>query len=157
MKIALDQSLLKNTNFNTNFCNGSYTYQNNRKERCSLTKIGVLYWNYIPDLFNWDNNLNYLTCPLNSTYQLVRNILSVCVKQNGTISDSDGHVLLIYDERNPSFQNNGKASIAYQFTKASLYNKYLLRKCSWQKIVNYLRKYNCLGWLTNELEKKYGL
>lgn len=148
---------IKDSNYNSDFCNGSYSFQNNRKERCSLTEIGVLYWRYIPQLFNWQNDSDHPTCPLNSTYQLVRNILSACIKQDGTLSESNGHALLIYDERNPAFQNNGKVSIAYQFTKDSLFNKKLLRKCSWQKIVNHLRYNNALDWLTSEVNNKYGL
>jgi len=68
-----------------------------------------------------------------------------------------GHALLIYDERNPSFKNQGKGDIAYTLTKNSLINKKLLRKCNWQKIINYLRSNNELDWLTDEVKLKYGI
>ena len=146
----------KDSNFISDYCNGSYTHQNNRKERCSLTEIGVSYWNYIPHLLKWQKDIDHIICPLSSTYQLVRNILSACIK-NGDISENYGHALLIYDERNPSFKNQGKGDIAYTLTKNSLINKKLLRKCSWQKIINYLRSNNELDWLTDEIKLKYGM
>ncbi|OQA64722.1 MAG: hypothetical protein BWY38_02973 [Ignavibacteria bacterium ADurb.Bin266] len=146
----------KDSNFISDYCNGSYTHQNSRKERCSLTEIGVAYWKYIPDLFKWRNDVDYEICPLNSTYQLVRNILSACVKNN-QVSENNGHALLIYDERNSSFKHKGKGDTAYTLTKNSLKNQKLLRKCSWQKIINHLRSNNELDWLTDEVKIKYGM
>lgn len=146
----------KDTNYLTDYCNGSYTRQQERNERCTLTEIGTLYWEYIPQLFNIQNDLDYVICPLNTKYQLVRNILAACIKSDGSISEENGHALLLYDERNPAFQNNGIGTIAYIETKEALINKRLLRKCSWQKIVNHLRTKKELDWLTSALKLKYG-
>lgn len=46
------------SNYNTDLCNGSFTQQLNRKERCSLTEIGVLYWKYVSELFRWQNDID---------------------------------------------------------------------------------------------------
>lgn len=148
---------IKDANYLTDYCNGSYTIQQRRKERCTLTEIGTLYWKYIPRLFNIQNDLDYAVCPLNTKYQLVRNILAACIKSDGTITEENGHALLLYDERNPAFQDNGDGTRAYIETKEALIYKKLLRKCSWQKILNYLRTKKELDWLTAALKLKYGL
>lgn len=143
------------SNYESEHCNGTYSVQRARKERCSLTEIGVLYWRYVPQLFNWKNDTD--KCLLNKNYQLVRNILAVGVKPNGTVSLNDGHVLLIYDERNPAFQQGGKGFISYTETRTALQEPTMLRKCSWQRIVRHLREKNVLSWLTENLSLKYGL
>ncbi len=149
---------IKDANYFTDFCNGSYSIQRERTERCSLTEIGILYWKYIPYLFNWKIDIDYSPCPLNSTYQLVRNILAACLKPDSEFpSEDNGHALLLYDERNPFFQAGGKGSIAYSLTKDALKNKRLLRKCSWQKIVSHLRSKKEFDWLTKEIKLKYGI
>jgi len=81
----------------------------------------------------------------------------VGVKQDGTISLDEGHVILIYDKRNPAFQENGDGLSAYIETKQALKVPTMLRKCSWQKIINHLREKNILPWLTENLNSKYGL
>jgi len=58
----------------------------------------------IPDFFIWENNQNLNPCPINRNYQLVRNLLAVGVKSDRSVSVNNGHVVLIYDERNPAFQ-----------------------------------------------------
>ncbi len=138
-------------------CNGTYSIQGARKERCSLTEIGVLYWRYAPRLFKWKNDSDLNPCPLNKTYQLARNILAVGVKPDRTVSFNNGHVLLIYDERNPAFQQGGNGLIAYTKTLTELQEPTMLRKCSWQRIVQHLREKNILSWLTENLALKYGL
>jgi hypothetical protein len=122
-----------------------------------LTEIGVLYWRYLPSLFKWKNDSDLNPCPLNKNYQLVRNVLAVGVKPDGTVSFNDGHVLLIYDERNPAFQNNGDGLRAYMETREALQEPTMLRKCSWQRIVQLLREKDILSWLTENLALKYGL
>ena len=66
-------------NYEAQHCDGSYTFQRKRDARCSLSSIGVKYWDYIPELFNWSAEVDHNPCPLNSTYQLVRNLLAVGV------------------------------------------------------------------------------
>ena len=145
------------SNHNTDFCNGTFTQQLSRKERCSLTEIGVLYWKYVPELFQWQNEIDLIPCPLDKNYQLVRNILAVCVQPDGTVSPESGHVVLIYDERNPAFQAGGNGFIAFAETRQALKVGGLLKKCSWQHIVNHLKEKALLPWLTEQLELKYGL
>ena len=144
-------------NYERDYCDGTYTYQKRRKERCSLTNIGVAYWKYIPDLFKWNSNIDHPTCPLRKNYQLVRNILAACVRPDGSVLPEKGHVVLIYDERNPAFQKGGRGYTAFENTREALHEPQLLRKCSWQRIVNHLRGKNDFSWLVEQLESKYGL
>lgn len=145
------------SNFENEFCNGTYSIQRSRKERCSLTEIGVTYWKYIPHLFNWKNDIDLDPCPLKKNYQLVRNILAVGVKPDESISPNFGHVILIYDERNPSCQQHGDIMRAYSETRDALIEQKMLRKISWQRIANYLREKAILSWLTEQLDLKYGM
>jgi len=147
----------KHSNFERNYCNGTYTYQNGRQERCSLTNIGVAYWQYVPDLFTWQRDVDHRPCPLKKNYQLVRNILAACVRDDGTAVPEAGHVVLIYDARNPAFQEGGQGDEAYDTTKAALHDPTRLRKCSWQRITDHLRKKREFAWLTEQLAQKYGL
>jgi hypothetical protein len=145
------------SNYESEKCNGTYSMQRARRERCSLTEIGVLYWHYVPRLFKWENDIDLIPCPLKRNYQVVRNILAAGVKPDGTVSLNQGHAILIYDERNPAFQKNGKGMKAYVETQDALREPTMLRKCSWQRIVKYIRENNLLPWLTEELALKYGL
>lgn len=96
-----------------NYCDGSYTRQASRQTRCSLSEIGVEYWRYIPELFNWSADEDMSPCALRGTYQLVRNILAACVRTDGNIDTTHSHALVIYDGNNPSFQDGGLASPDY--------------------------------------------
>ena len=147
----------RDSNYEADSCNGSYKRQRGRKERCSLTEIGVPYWKYIPRLFNWPNDIDYDFCPLNKNYQLVRNILAACVRTDGSVSPNNGHVALIYDERNPAFQERGNGHRSYEGIKLVLKEPGNLRRCSWQNIISHLRKKPYLLWLTDQLKSKYGI
>jgi len=96
----------------------------------------------------WKKSKCLVPCPLNANYQLVRNILAVGVKQDGQVSMANGHVVLIYDERNPAFQKDGKGFIAFIETQQALQEPTMLRKCSWQRIVQHMRNKGILSWLT---------
>lgn len=137
------------------YCDGSYSVQEGRRSRCALTEIGVSYWRYIPQIFSWPNRQD-MPCPINHKYQLVRNILSACVRDDRA-STSHGHAVLIYDERNPSFKAGGAGYIAYEQTKGALFEPRLLRKCSWQQIAKGIRSSGDLQWLAKGLEEKYGI
>jgi len=147
----------KASNYESEHCDGTYSIQRARKERCSLSEIGVLYWHYVPRLFNWTNDYDINPCPLNRNYQLVRNVLAAGVKPDGKVSANNGHVVLIYDERNPAFQNNGHGLVAYTEVQKALQEPTMLRKCSWQRIVQHIREKGILVWLTENLSLKYGL
>jgi hypothetical protein len=84
-------------------------------------------------------------------------VLAAGVKPDGTVSTNHGHVVLIYDERNPAFQNGGNGLIAYIETQTALRNPTMLRKCSWQRLVQHIREKSILPWLTEHLTLKYGL
>lgn len=145
------------SNYEKDFCDGSYSYQRTRQERCSLTEIGVLYWKFIPGLFKWVNDIDHENCPLNRNYQLVRNVLAASVKPDGSLSHHDNYAILIYDERNPSFQEGGQGWQTYVDTRNALIETDILHKCSWQKILKVMREEHCLPWLTEQLALKYGL
>jgi hypothetical protein len=147
----------KDSNYKSDFCNGNYAIQHSRIVRCPLTQAGILYWRYVPHLFTWRSDSDLTPCPLNDNYQLVRNILAVGVNSDGTISREAGHVVLIYDERNPAFQDSGKGLAAYWQTQSALREPTMLRKCSWQTITAHLRRQAILPWLTEHFELKYGL
>ena len=128
-----------------------------RRERCALSETGVLYWQYVPQLFNWQGNREWNPCPLSKNYQLVRNILAVGVAEDGKVSFDNGHVVLLYDERNPANLAGGNCFAAYRATRAALKEPTMLRKCSWQRIVRQIRENRVLSWLTEHLSLKYGL
>ena len=62
---------------------------------------------YVPDLFTWKSDVDHVPCPLHKNYQLVRIILAACKRPTGSVLPEKGHVVLIYDERNPAFQKGG--------------------------------------------------
>ena len=43
----------RDRNYQRDHCDGSYTQQRDRQSRCSLTEIGVRYWDHIPSFFDW--------------------------------------------------------------------------------------------------------
>jgi hypothetical protein len=150
--------LLRRTasNYETDICDGNYSCQRGRVERCPLTAKGVLYWRYVPQLFSWDSSEDIHPCPLNHAYQLVRNILAACVRSDGTVAPDKGHAVLLYDSRNPAFASGGAGNEAFRKTKEALLDPTLLRRCSWQRLIAHLRSQNVLLWLTDALEEKYG-
>jgi len=46
-------------NYEQEQCNGDYICQLGRKVPCSLTSLGVKYWQYIPEIFSWDSGKVY--------------------------------------------------------------------------------------------------
>jgi len=145
------------TRYEQDFCDGTYTVQRARTHRCSLTDRGVKYWQYVPALFPaWVSDKDYRPCPLNENYQLVRNVLAACVREDGSVSASNGHAVLLYDARNPAFQAGGKGLAAFDATRAALCDASLLRKCSWQRLVMVIDRHQELQWLAVALRQKYG-
>ena len=146
----------KDKNYQSDYCDGSYTRQKDRRSRCSLTEIGVNYWDHVPSLFHWNNNIDLVPCPLSNTYQLVRNVLAACISPDGRVNSNNAHVLIIYDKRNPSFQDGGRANQQWKAAKAALKTPELLRSCSWQSILEHLDQSDKLVWLVDQLKRKYG-
>jgi hypothetical protein len=139
------------------YCDGSYTVQGGRKARCALTEIRVRYWDYVPKLFKWSADEDYAECPLRDNYQLVRNVLAACVREDGVASPNNGHAVVVYDKRNPAFAEGGKGAKAFQVTREALQDGQNLRKVSWQGICSFMKKNEKLGWLTKAIEEKYGI
>jgi hypothetical protein len=137
-------------------CDGTYTVQDGRLERCALTAKGVRYWQYAPAVLDWDPGVDHTPCPMASTYQLVRNVLAAIVRQD-RVETASGHALIIYDERNPAFRPGGKARREYDAVCAALRHPGLLRTVSWQRVIGQLSAADDLRWLVDGLEAKYGL
>jgi Restriction Endonuclease associating with ARP len=116
----------------------------------------VEYWKYIPELLEWRTDKDLDPCPLNFAYQLVRNLLAVCVSPTGRPRLDSGHVVLLYDDRNPAFLRNGKGITAWKSVRAGLKKQSLMQKCTWQELVACLRADASLDWLTSALGEKYG-
>jgi hypothetical protein len=149
----------KDDNYESDHCDGSYTRQRNRSRRCSLSAIGIKYWDYIPRLFDWPGDEDQTPCPLKDTYQIVRNILAACVREDGNLTAEGAHAVLLYDARNPAFQKGGAGRGAYNAVKEGLKAGYkgLLRQCTWQEVTAVLRGDIDMSWLTDTLGEKYGL
>ena len=144
------------SNYQEAHCNGCHERQRGRKSRCSLTEIGVRYWEFIPQVFLWPNDADLNPCPLDDNYQLVRNLLAVAVNPDGSVSTRYCHVVLLYDERNPAFADGGKGFRSFKMTRDALRNPEMLKKCSWQKIILIMREKGIPPSLTKELSLKYG-
>jgi hypothetical protein len=146
----------RDSNYEKDLCDGTYSVQRGRSSRCSLTEIGVKYWQHVPLVFKWKSDMDLVPCPLRANYQLVRNLLAVSVPSE-VMPSGEGHVVLVYDERNPAFQKGGKGYTAYEETRNALREPGRLRKCSWQGIVRRIRGEQRLSWLADQLEVKYGI
>jgi hypothetical protein len=144
------------SNYLRDYCNGDYLQQQGRTSRCSLTEIGVQYWNYIPELLSWDNATDTRPCPLAETYQLVRNMLAACVTSDQRMDTSKAHVLVVYDARNPAFQAGGEANRQWRAVKVALSKPENLRSCSWQRLIDHISRDSELDWMVNALNAKYG-
>jgi len=147
----------RDSNFEKDYCDGSYSRQRGRSSRCALTEIGVEYWRYVPDLSNWRAETDLATCPIRFTYQIVRNLLAACVRPDGTVVPDGGYALVIYDARNPAFQSGGPADGQWRKAKESLKRPECLRRCSWQSLAAHLARDSDLDWLNAGLASKYGI
>lgn len=138
------------------FCDGSHAIQQGRSAMCSLTEVGIRYWDYTDQLFGWSRGAEHKPCPLNSTYQLVRNILAACVQDNGVLDIDRGHALILYDERNPTMKDGGVGDGQWHSAKRALKNSGVLRRLSWQKLLSQAPSRPALNALKDELKAKYG-
>jgi hypothetical protein len=76
--------------FAQDHCDGSFSVQRDRQSRCSLSERGILYWQFLPQFFAWSATKDHRPCPLAFTYQLVRNVLAVCVSEDGVPAAGGG-------------------------------------------------------------------
>ena len=139
------------------YCEGNYRVQHGRRERCSLTEIGIRYWEYLPQLFNWPADRDHVPCPFRDVYQLARNALAAAVKPDGALDTDSGHVLLVYDANNPEFQPGGKAELQWQAANSACRVEGLLRRLSWQRLLKALSGASELSYLVDGAGRKYGL
>ena len=137
-------------------CDGNYRIQRGRGARCALTEIGVRYWTYLPHLFDWAADGDLWPCPFSEVYQLARNALAATVSERGFNPDS-GHVLVVYDARNPEFAADGEAGHQYESATSACRVPGLIRRLSWQRLVNALTCAPELAYLLTGLEGKYGI
>ncbi len=135
-------------------CNGNYEVQSGRHERCALTEIGIQYWRYLPDLFEWEAHRDHVPCPFGEVYQLARNALAAGVAPG---SPAPGHVLVVYDARNPEFKAHGRAEQQWRSAVSSCRVPGLLRRLSWQRLLTALTRASELAYLIEGVEQKYGL
>jgi hypothetical protein len=138
------------------YCNGDYTQQNGRTERCALTAINVTYWNYLGNAFGWASDIDHRPCPFKSTYQLVRNVLAACVK-DGDLDFDTGHALILYDQRNPTMASGGGGDSQWRAASKAIKAPGALRRLSWQAFVAQWPNDRALNWLKEELDAKYGI
>ena len=88
--------------------------------------------------------------------RLVRNVLTACVREDGSVSGSNGYAVLLYDARNPAFQAGGKGLAAFDATRSALNSPDRLRKCSGQTVTALLAEAPAMKWLADALSMKYG-
>jgi hypothetical protein len=139
------------------YCDGSYTVQGARTERCALTSIGVQYWVYLPRLFAWPADRDHDPCPFGAVYQLARNALASTVTPGGEIDPARGHALVVYDARNPAFGAGGRAEVQWELAVGACLVPGLLRRVSWQRLVEFVIRAPELTWLVDGLREKYGI
>ena len=143
--------------YDEQYCDGNYRVQRSRCERCALTEIGVRYWQYLPQLFGWAADRDHVPCPFGDAYQLARNALAAAFTPDGALDSASGHVLVVYDARNPQFQENGKAENQWRSATAECRIPGLFRRLSWQRLITTLTRAPELAYLVDAAESKYGL
>jgi hypothetical protein len=136
-------------------CDGSYTRQSGRCERCPLTERGIRYWELVPLLFRIDPALDHFVCPLRADYQLVRNLLATCVSPEGEVLPH-ARVVLLYDERNPAFRPGGDGWNSYQRVRGMLHEPRMLQRTTWHRVTELLDGDAETRWLAAALDAKYG-
>ena len=99
-------------------------------------------------LFQINPDIDHRVCPLNSTYQLVRNLVATCVSAEGLVLP-EARVVLMYDERNPSFQPGGSGWTAHHRVKSMLRDPRMLQRATWQNLVRLLRGDPRTMWLAD--------
>lgn len=150
-------SRVKSGKSETPVCDGTYTQQKGRHSRCALSEIGVGYWSFIPELFDWDPVNDMSPCPLLPTYQIVRNVLASVVNVDGRVAPSDGHALFVYDGRNPAYRLGGAADVQLRQAISACRLPGLIRRVTWQEIVRVCLGHTDLTWLMDAMKQKHGI
>lgn len=114
------------------------------------------YWKYVPQLFDWQAGSDIAECPMKCGYQLVRNIMAVTVDEDEIARPELGHAVIVYDARNPNYLPGGNADNQYREVAASCLRPGLLRRVSWQAIVEAIAPGSELAWLADGLRANMG-
>ena len=138
-------------------CDGNYRIQNGRRHRCALMEAGAKYWELLPHLFDWPADRDHEPCPFGETYQLARNALAATVGTEGDVSATSGHMLVMYDARNPAFHAGGKTYKQLQIVTSASQHPGLFRLLSWQSLLAALVNAPELVYLIDGLGEKYGI
>ncbi|MDE2811314.1 MAG: hypothetical protein OXN90_23090 [Gemmatimonadota bacterium] len=138
-------------------CDGSYRIQGGRHHRCALTEIKIRYWDYLPCLFGWPSDQDHAPCPFGKVYQVARNALAAALTPHGELDPTGGHALIIYDARNPEFQDGGKATKQWNKAVSACRVQGLLRRLSWQRLMTAFACVPELKYLVNGVKDKYGI
>ena len=143
--------------YDQQYCDGDYHVQRRRSVRCTLAEVGVRYWAYLPRLFDWDAERDLRPCPFAPVYQIARNALAATVDAGGTLDPHSGHVLVVYDARNPEYAAQGAAQRQYEAAIGASRVPRLIRRLSWQRLAAALAAAGELAYLVAGLEGKYGI
>ena len=144
-------------NYAEQHCNENYQVQRQRRSRCTLTEIGIRYWDHLPHLFDWPADRDHEPCPFGEVYQLARNALAAALKPHGELDPTGGHALVVYDARNPKFQDQDKAAKQWNQAVAACRMPGLLRRLSWQRLMAAVARAPELAYLVEGVSEKYGL
>lgn len=139
------------------YCDGNYHTQQGRNSRCALSEYGIKYWDYLPQLFDWAADQDHVPCPFGDVYQIARNAIAATLTDSGELEPDTGHALLVYDRRNPAFQQGGEGNRQWRAATAACLIPSLLRRVSWQSLLTPLALAPELKWLVDGLEQKYGI
>lgn len=119
---------------------------------------GAAYWRYWPEISDLPLPTDCTDdCPMHRTYQVARNVICAGINQKTGKFDGRGTALLLYDERNPSFQVNGDGLRSYETLKKALKDTSLLRSATWQSLAGLLEISGGFKDLVGFLEEKYGI
>ena len=146
----------RHSNYAEQHCDGNYRVQRGRSERCALSEIGIRYWTYLPELFDWAADRDLRPCPFSEAYQLARNALAATVTAGG-LDPGSGYVLVVYDARNPEYAPGGAAQHQYEAAVRACRVPGMFRRLSWQRLVGAFTGALELAYLMEGLEGKYGI
>lgn len=119
---------------------------------------GAAYWRYWPEISHLPlPEACADDCPMHRTYQLARNVICAGIDQETGGFDGRGTALLLYDERNPSFQVNGDGLRSYETLKKALKDTSMLRSATWQSLAGLLVVSGGYEDLLLFLKEKYGI
>ena len=121
-----------------------------------MTEIGVRYWTFLPELFDWNADQDLVPCPFSRVYQLARNALAATVTDARFDPDA-GNALVVYDARNPEFAPGGAARNQYDAIVSACWILGLVRRVSWQRITSALTAAPEPIYLVDGLNDKYSI